>query len=293
MVVVIPKITVILVNYNSYSDTLECVHSLKQIDYCKFDIVIVDNGSGDKGLLEKDTYLNETTTILYSKNNGGFSYGNNVGIKYALDKGADYVLLLNNDTIVEPDFLTKLLDCAQKKGACGIVTGQSRYYSRPDEINFRGGKFNYKLGTPEYVDPHVEEEVREDITFATGCLLLIPKSTIIKVGFLDESFFMYGEDTDYCMRVLQAGLKIYYCDDAVIYHKISASSGECSDFKTYYILRNSLYIIKQYGNNQGYAFLRQVYLSAKFIFKGIYKWAPVRRAWTDFLKGKKGRSFIY
>ena len=121
----------------------------------------------------------------------------------------------------------------------------------------------------------------------------MPKETISKLGLMDESFFMYAEDTEYCIRIIKSGLHIYYCDDAEIYHKISASSGNTSAFKQYYMQRNKLYIIQQFSIDRRYAFKKELTMSIKGILRRRLKIMPILWAWFDFLKRKKGKSKRY
>lgn len=283
-------VCIILVNYNTYSDTMECVNSLINIEYSNYKIILIDNHSNDSDTILHDEFLNKYCNVIVSEVNGGFSYGNNLGITFAMQYNPDYLLLLNNDTIVKPDFLKNLVMTAEHNYRdCGLVSGKICYYSRPDCINFRGGMFNWESGQAYYVNVENITEPVKKIEFATGCMWLIPRNTINKVGLLNEEFFMYSEDTDYCLRIIKNNLCIYYCDSAEIYHKISASSGESSPFQQYYMQRNKLYIIKEYSRNKIYAYGNQLWISMKGVLKRrLYLFVTIR-AWFDFVRGIKGR----
>lgn len=290
-----PKVAIILVNYNTYEDTCECVKSLENIDYSNYEIYIIDNNSGDVNALKTNVFLNNMCKIIYANENGGFSYGNNIGIKQAIIDNADYVLLLNNDTVVKSDFLTRMV-CTAKEEHCGMVSGRICYYSDKNKINYRGGYFNRSTGFCGYYptnDYDVNDSLRKYISFATGCVLLIPVSTIKKIGYLDENYFMYGEDVEYSCRVNDNKMKIIYCDDSIVYHKISASVGENSPFNQYYITRNDLYNILKFGRKKKYAIILHFTRNFIDIIKGRASVKPVLYAWKDFFCGKTGRSRLY
>jgi len=290
------RVCIILVNYNTYEDTVECIDSLSSIQYDNYKIIVVDNDSNDREKFEQLLNINRSVDFIFASNNGGFSYGNNVGIKFAERKyKPDFFLLLNNDTIVEHDFLTKLVDAASlNRDNFGMATGRICYYSDHSKIDFRGGDFDEKRGIALY--RKIADEPESDIvriTFATGCLLLIHRNTIKRVGLLDEAYFMYGEDTDYTCRVIKNGLDVLYCDDAVVYHKISASCGINTHFNQYYMERNDLINIKKYSNSILFSYIYNMKRCIMDIILNKRNIKPIIRAWKDFLLRKKGKSEYY
>jgi len=171
-----PRVFIIILNWNNWLDTFECLESLKNNDYPNYEVVIVDNGSD-----EKPQSPNPDIKIIYNKENLGFSEGNNVGIKYALEHGADYVLLLNNDTVVSNDFLSKLVKAAESNEEIGMVGSKIYFYDQKDRIWFAGGKVNwlYNKGTMrgyneidkgQYDLPEIQET-----DYLTGCCILVKK----------------------------------------------------------------------------------------------------------------------
>lgn len=242
-----PLVYIILVNYNGYNDTVACVQSLLTIRYSNYKIIIVDNASNDVKKLQNDTFLNQNVKLIYAESNRGFSNGNNIGIKYAMLFSPKYVLLLNNDTIVDKNFLSELIKTAENNKNVGIVTGKIYYYSNPKKIWYSGGNYNRKNGITHTAlfDNNVQKE--KNITFASGCLMLISTKCIKKVGLLSDEYFMYSEDTDYCCKVVDAGFSIIWTPQCVIYHKVSASAGENSLFQQYYLTRNNFIMTKKYG----------------------------------------------
>ena len=127
-----PKVSIILVNYNGYQDTIECLKSLKELEYHNYEVIIVENGSKDYEKVKNDRFLNDNAIVILEKENGGFSAGNNIGIKYALENGTDYVFLLNNDTTIDKNAIKYLVEIAENDNKVGIATGNIYYYSQPD-----------------------------------------------------------------------------------------------------------------------------------------------------------------
>ncbi|WP_123054655.1 glycosyltransferase family 2 protein [Clostridium sp. JN-1] len=247
-----PLVYIILVNYNGYKDTIECVNSLKRTSYNNYKILIVDNASTNNSLEVLKQTLNDCI-IIESKKNLGFAGGNNLGIKSALKNNADYVLLLNNDTLVEPNFLNNMINSFNKDDRIGLVGCKIMYYPEKDKIWYGGGKIDWfkfigiHLGNKE-VDKE-QYDVEKEIDFMTGCCMLIKRDVFEKIGFLCEDYFMYFEDDDFCVRVNDAGYKIWYNPKAVIYHKVGLSGGgEESPFSIKWCARNRLLFMNKYKN---------------------------------------------
>lgn len=230
---------IVLLNYKGYEDTTACIQSLRIIDYADYKIVVVDNCSGD-GSYEKLKEENPDCVCILSPENNGFSAGNNIGIHYAFDHGADYVLMLNNDTEVKEDFLTKMVEASYGKT---VVTPSIYYYSEPNEIWYADGRINFNRCTVSNGDDHESKFCN----YASGCCLLIPRAIYEAVGDWAEEYFMYYEDMDYSLRIIKSGFKIYYEKDAVVYHKVGRSSGRGSKLRIYYNVRNRFYVIKKFG----------------------------------------------
>lgn len=289
-----PLVCIILVNYNGYNDTKVCVESLQKVNYRNYKIIILDNCSKDASALKNDVELNEIADILYSDTNSGFSGGNNIGIEYAKKYSPEYILLLNNDTEVTPDFLGNLVVIAEKNNNVGIVTGNIFYFSDKSKYWYAGGDYDFKTGytNPVKFKNEISPEPR-DVTFASGCVMLISQKCLSECGNLCEDFFLYSEDTEYCCRVLNNGFRIIWAPDSVVYHKVSASTGNNSKFQQYYLVRNNLYIVKKFGKNKCFAYFYRLYCCLKEIVKGNYNIVPVFFAYLDFARGVKGRSKKY
>lgn len=257
------SVFIILLNYKSVEDTIECVKSLEKINYKSYEIVIVDNNSPDNSYEILKNQLSHKHHVIQSGKNGGFAFGNNVGIDYALKRGADYVLLINNDTTVESDFLEELIISIERDENYGLATGLMLNYYQQDTIWFNGGVLDYnkfygyhlneghKLSIVQKENDFYEEK---EISFATGCLMLIKAEVFRKIGYLPEGYFMYYEDVDFCVMVKNNGYKIIYNSKSKIYHKVSASSGEEeSPFAIEWNTRNRMKFYKKYkdlGSNK-------------------------------------------
>lgn len=292
------RVAIVIVNYNTFLDTRECVESLKKASrqVADFTVVVVDNASTQVDP-EHEAFLQVNTIYLRNQENKGFSGGNNIGIKYAIEQGYDYVLLLNNDTVVEPDFLDELVTRAENKGEFGIAIGKIYYDSDRSRLWYAGGTVNMKLGMV-YQRGFNELDVgqwdtEEEVQFVTGCMMLIPVDVIRKVGLLEESFFLYAEDLEYSLRMTQNGYKMYYIPSSVIYHKVGASSGRenVSSNTQYYMVRNQLYCMRSYQKGfygkVGLCYNTLRYI--KYILQKRYSLKVVIEAYLDCFKGKVGK----
>lgn len=321
-----PKICIVLLNYNGWADTIECLESLFRIDYPNYKVIVVDNDSPNDSMhyikawadgkldvwrkpqspLRNYSYLpvqkpisyklynnlfelenrqdmhhadsdKESLVLIQTGFNGGFAFGNNVAIKYAWGKkDVDYVLLLNNDTVVEKDFLTKMLQATLSNPNIRVTGCKIYYYDYPDKIWFNGASFNEWTGMTIHRQSETDVNWSQS-TFITGCCMLIQKDVFRKVGLLDESYFMYMEDLDLSYRIRQAGYDLAVAHTAKIWHKVGASSdGEFSIFSTYWILRNRVkFILKNMS------LLKKITAIGFIVTTRFFKWIEY------FLKGKK------
>jgi len=247
-----PAVFVILVNWNRKDDTLECLHSLANVTYPRMHIVLVDNASTDDSVANVKREF-PSVNLIRNRSNLRFAGGNNVGIAHALGKGADYVLLLNNDTVVDPDFLTRLVNTAEQAPTNGMVGGKIYYYGDRNRIWYAGGRIEWWKGWISHIGLREEDRGQHDksaqVDYITGCCLLVKRLVIETVGMLDERFFMYGEDVDWCLRAQRAGFHLLYEPGAKVWHKLSASSGgHFSWYKNWNKLRSTLRLAARYAN---------------------------------------------
>ena len=234
------KVAVILVNWNGREVTLDCLRSLRAVRSHALHVLVVDNASTD-GSVEAIQLNFPEAEILQQSSNLRFAGGNNAGIKRALELNAEYILLLNNDTIVDPSVVQALVGRMDADQQCGMVAPKIYYYDRPEVLWFAGAKVSFWTGTMRHigireVDSGQHDRARET-DYATGCCTLVRSSVVRAVGVLDESYFMYGEDADWSMRVKRAGYTVWYEPKGKVWHRLSVSAGgHLSAFK----LRNKL-----------------------------------------------------
>ena len=294
---------IIVLTWNEYNDTAECLESLGKINYSNYKIILVDNGSQDGSIqkLRKRFGKNEKIRIIANEKNLGFAGGNNVGIKYAMDKGADAVLLINNDTIVDPNFLTELVKAEKENKQAGILGSKIYYEENPKRIWSAGGKVSKLLtkgvhiGYNEIDNGQYSEMKKCD--YLTACCFLIKKEVIKKIGVLADDYFLYYEDTDYCLRARKAGYDCLYTPASKIWHKISRSSKPGSSSYIYYHTRNGLAMAWRNGSLliKLLTYIDCLFLFLKQIIKYIFM--PAKRKWAiavlegerDFLLGKMGK----
>lgn len=224
----LPYVVISIVNWNGKADTLACLDSLQQVDYPERQIILVDNGSTD-GTVEAVRRAFPDVRLICNRENLRYARANNQAITLALQQGADYVLLLNNDTRVAPDFLTHLVARAESDSRIGMV-GAKIYYEAPGQrIWYAGGRVSLWRGKIWHVglrrpDAGQYDEATE-VEYITGCCLLASRQCIETVGLLDEDFYMYAEDVDWCYRARRAGFRLMYEPRAKVWHKISSSTG--------------------------------------------------------------------
>ncbi len=265
------KISVVLLNYKGAEDTIACLNSLQKVNYPSLNIIIVDNASPDNSLQQIEKYIltegmsyqyfqsikdaanarvRKYVTLIQSDTNNGYGHGNNIGIKYALDTDADYVLVLNNDTIVEPDFLIPMVEMCEGNPAIGIASCKINFHDNPDRIWFHGGEltpFFSKVVHFNFNEKDDGQVKKKDSTFISGCLWLIPRKVFLDVGYINEDYFMYVEDLEYCHRVLKKGYTLKVCEASQIYHKAGSSSGgHESEFSVYWSAKNYIKFINEH-----------------------------------------------
>lgn len=270
-------IAVVTVNYKGIQDSIDFVVSMLGqkalgIDFT-INIVIVDNCSPDGSFSILSEHFKDSCLVktIISDRNGGYAYGINYGIKYALaNSKPDYILVINNDVIASPDLLSYLIQAIEKTDSCVpvAITGKMLYYNEPGKIWFAGGYFSrfrcmgihIGIGKP---DSQAYNTPRE-LTFITGCMWFFRTSFVESIGFMPEEYFMYFEDVDYSLRVLKTGGKLLYEPRAVIWHKVGASSAS-SKIDYFFPNRNRIYLARKYLSKREKFFFIFFFIVSRFI----------------------------
>ena len=245
-----PMVATVLLNWNGWKDTLACLASLEGLDYPNYEVVVVDNGSTD-GSEDKVREVYPSMPVLQTGQNLGFAGGNNIGIKYALQRGADYVWLLNNDTVVDATALTTLVEEALQSRDMGMVGSKIYYHDYPDIIWFAGGTINMTTGRTEHILSLKRDSARvierpRDVDYLTACSMLVSRITIEQIGLLDTRFFLYYEETDWAVRARQNGWRVRYQPQSKVWHKVSRSSGLNSPTMVYHFARSSMIFARKH-----------------------------------------------
>lgn len=256
-----PRIAIIILNWNGMTDTLECLDSLRRLDYTNYGSVVVDQNSSD-GSREAIAREFPEVTVVRNAENLGFAEGSNVGIQYALEHGADYIALLNNDTTVESNFLRAIADAAMAHPGFDIFGPKIVFDSDPNLIWAAGSHINWQQGTCVQLGYRERDRGQHDafaeVNALSGCAMVINRRAFQTIGLLDSRFFIYYEETDWCARAQQAGFRLLYVPGTVVRHKVSATMEAGSPAVVFYMVRNQLLFIAK--NARG---LRRLWLLTK------------------------------
>lgn len=276
------SVAIIIVNWNGLELTRACLTSLRKVNSSNFKIILVDNGSENE---EGSRLLRAFPEIhlIQNKLNLGFSGGNNVGIRHALEEGFSHVLLLNNDTEVAPDFLDEMLFKLYRNPNLGVVQPLIVFLHDPKIIWSAGGKLVRWLGRAITLgdhDPIADYRfAKKELDWATGCCFLVSREAIIKCGILNESYFTYFEDVEWSLRIKSSGFGIGLAEKALVYHEAGASSkkqhseGTLSSGVFYYHVRNQFFLLRQLRIPFGFPYhiSRFVIWSGYFLFRRRFK----------------------
>ncbi len=296
-----PAVSIIVLHYNGLEDTLACLRSLEHLTYPNYNIVIVDNASVDAAAAAiRGAHPN--WPLIETGANLGFTGGNNVGIEYALEHGADYVLLLNNDTIVAPDFLDVMIEVMENDPTIGVSGPMIYYHEAPDTIWSAGGAIDWTHGTTTMIGLNQDDKSQyglspRPVDFVTGCALLASRKVWQEAGLLDDKFFMYYEETEWCVRAHRAGYKVVHIPTAMIWHKISIEDRATSPRTYYYMTRNRLlFLNRTQAGLKTWAFIVAEYLRTFLSWSLRPKWQNRRhlrgvmwQAIRDFYRGRFGQ----
>lgn len=276
-----PKVSIIILNWNGLKDTIECLDSLQKITYPNYEVMVVDNGSkgNEAGILRKK--YRDYIKLIANKDNLGFAGGNNQAIKQIIREGqSDYVLLLNNDTIVDKEFLSELVKVAESDSNIAMVGPKIYYYDHRDVLQTAGARINWWTGFPPLIGTNERDVGQYDnikeVDYVSGCALLVKKEVIAETGMLDKNYFMYYEETDWCARVKKAGYLIKYVPKAKIWHKIEAFKKRTDGPHIYRMTRNRFLFMKKNATSLQY-FVFLVYFFTYYFPKSLIKYLFIIR----------------
>jgi GT2 family glycosyltransferase len=229
-----PRVAIVLINWHGIDDTAECLASLARVRHAPLDVIVVDNGSSLDEVAALRARFAGRASVLPVGYNAGFAEGCNVGIRFALRRGAEHVLLLNNDTVVAPDLIDRLLAAANSDPAVGAVGAAIHSYHRREALESTGGTLHLWLGDIEFhtdMPPgHDADGAPFERDFVLGTALLASAAALTAVGELDPFFFFNFEDVDWCLRARERGYKVLFAPAAKVFHKVGASRGRLDDF---------------------------------------------------------------
>ncbi len=327
-----PHVAIIILNWNGWEDTLECLESLYQIDYDNYNVIIVDNDSHDesikkireysKGKIEvnskffeynpdnkpikllelfkkesepinvsttnfSDLTSNNNLILIKNDKNYGFSEGNNIGIEFSLiNLDPDYILLLNNDIIVDKKFLIELIKANKNNLNVGIEGPSIYCYDEKDKLDSAGAIIKWNRGTVEF--QNINEKCNPiNVDYVEGCSLFVKKEVFEEIGFLNSNYFCYWEETEFCIRASKANYNVLCIPQAIIWHKQSKSVEKINGFKSYYMTRNMFWFMKTHAKRIQYmSFLLYFFTFRFWILSYIYLIIQRnRKGYISFCKG--------
>ncbi|OEK02484.1 hypothetical protein BFP97_13560 [Roseivirga sp. 4D4] len=291
-----PTIGIIIINWNSFELTHDCLKSLENVHYRAISVILVDNDSSDNSLELLKTAHPWIVTVENTRNLG-FTGGNNSGIRKALELGCDYVMLLNNDTKVEPDFLNILLAKIESDSSIGAVQPKIYYESDRNVIWNAGGKYNPLFTRPTPIGENKIDDGSYETTkptdWITGCAFLIRSSVVKEVGLTSELYF-YGcfDDVDYSMEIRKKGYQLYFCADSKVYHAVGMASksekenpeGVLKPFFHYLATRNNWFFIRRH--------VKSIYIIPTLIYQ-IYSFLGHIAYFTFKRRFRKLRAYLH
>ena len=295
-----PYVVSVVLNWNGRDDTLACLRSLERVDWPCHDAIVVDNGSVDGSLGAIEAEHPGARTIATGANLG-FAEGNNVGLRAALAAGADYVLLLNNDTVVAPDMVRCLVAEAEARPDAAALCPLIYYLDPPDRIWYAGARFDARRGHNGRHTGYGERDTGQydrvrEIGRATGAAMLVRRAAIEQVGLLDGDLFLQVEDVEWSLRMRRAGWRIFFAPAGKVWHRVSVTTGgEHAPATAYYEMRNTLAVCDRYAPARGIraarrrvAILGVHVLHARRARRPAENFRAVIEGWRDYRDGRLG-----
>jgi GT2 family glycosyltransferase len=272
---------VVTVTFNSSGVIDDFMVSMLNQGYSAFILYVVDNASSDDTLQGLSKYKDPRIVLIPNQTNVGVAEGNNTGIRAALRDSCGLILLINNDTVFEADLLQKLVEGLQKH-RCEMIVPKILFFDKPDTIWCAGGYFSALRGTSGHFgfgknvdDPRFDDS--RAISYSPTCCMLIEHEVFDRIGLMDENYFVYHDDTDFCLRACRGGVRLFYLPSAQILHKVGSLTGLNSSFTIRFASRNHVYLIlKHYSPLQVW-----FYCSGYYIFN-LWKYMFLLRSPKSF-----------
>jgi hypothetical protein len=289
-----PLVYIIVLNYNGYQDTLECLESLEKLNYGNFQVVVVDNCSTDASeSMIRAGYPGHS--FLQTGKNLGYAGGNNAGIRLALEHQADYICILNNDTTVDKDFIEPMIRGMEQDRKVGIAGPKVCDYYDKNTIQATGSKANLFLGNFWQLNQgKPKDQVRGvlEVDYVAGACLLIRSSLIEEIGLIPEEYFLFFEETEWCHKAKRVARRVVCVCDSLIYHKGSKTIGKISGTQEYYMTRNQIIFEKRNATGVQWAvfYLHRWYRMALSHLKGWAKGGMNRDMLRGFQDGMRYRN---
>lgn len=287
-----PKVSVIILNYNNFADTIECLKNVRQIEYDNFDIIVVDNHSTDESVSELKKVVQNDEVLLTAKINQGYAAGNNIGIKYALNSGTDYLCILNNDVEVAPNFLTLMITKLENHSKIGIAGPKICDFYERDRVQSAGAIVNMNLGrATDLYKGQKSSDISESIIYCDyvgGACLVVRASLIAKVGLIPEEYFLFYEENEWCANFKRNGYQVAALPNATVWHKGSHTIGQINGLSEYFMYRNLVIFIKRNGNFKN-KFIFNLYFTA-FCLKALFTKKNGARFFKYYRDGLTGRN---
>lgn len=285
------RFALVLLHYRYPEITAACLKSLARADVSRFTVYLVNNSPEDgtgRSLQEKMQSLGLAFVYRELPGNPGFSAGVNAGLQAALRDGFDWTVILNNDTRVEPDFAERVLTEAEANP--GTVLGALVLDPRTGLPSYGVGRLGRWTFAPRH---HLTAEPQDTVDFVSGCFLAAPRAVYEKVGFFREEYFMYAEDTEFCVRLRKAGIKVRFAPSIRIWHEEGSSSDRANVAKHYYRLRNHAALVLTHGTvPQKLAFALHTALLMAYKLRHPRMFVVFARALRDALRGRMGKTYV-
>ena len=242
-----PSVCTVVLNWNRKDDTLDCLASLERMDYAKHRVIVVDNASVD-GSAEAIATAFPAVSVIQTGTNLGYAEGNNVGLRQAMQRGAEYVLILNNDTVADSQMLTHLVAALEADKAIAAAGPTIYFDEAPDTIWSAGGSFDWKLGKPTLRGLRERDTGQftavSEVDYVPGSAVLVRREALEQVGGFDSRYFMYYEDNDWCFRAGRRGFAVVHVPRARLWHRISLTRQFSAPYISYYHARNRLLFLR-------------------------------------------------